>query len=92
MEKRLEIHYSGMVQGVGFRYTVLRISEMCPNVSGFVRNLSNSKVQVVLEGEEEVLKDFLDRIQRSFLKSYISGRELHWDNPKHEYNNFQIAF
>jgi len=45
-------YFSGRVQGVGFRYTAKNIA-MRHNVSGFVKNLSDGRVQVVIEGPDE---------------------------------------
>ncbi|MDP3980608.1 MAG: acylphosphatase [Chlamydiota bacterium] len=92
MEKRLEIYYSGNVQGVGFRYTVLRISEMFQGIKGFVRNLSDGRVQVVAEGDAGDLEAFQQRIEKSFLKNYILGREVTWVHIKSEFNSFTIAY
>lgn len=50
--------YSGRVQGVGFRYTAQRLAEGFP-VVGFVRNLPDGRVELVAEGEPEVVEAFL---------------------------------
>jgi acylphosphatase len=47
----------GRVQGVGYRYYVISCAEKT-HVSGYVKNLPDATVQVVAEGEEEVLDDF----------------------------------
>ena len=45
---------SGRVQGVGYRYFVLREAERL-GLAGFARNLPDGRVEVVAEGAEEVL-------------------------------------
>ena len=47
--ERREVYYSGHVQGVGFRYTAASLAASL-DVSGFVRNLSDGRVQLVVEG------------------------------------------
>ena len=44
----------GRVQGVGYRYFVLREAERL-HVSGFARNLPDGRVEVVAEGSDEAL-------------------------------------
>jgi acylphosphatase len=48
--ERRTIYYSGVVQGVAFRWTTLRVLEGQP-VTGYVRNLADGRVELVLEGE-----------------------------------------
>ena len=44
-------HFSGHVQGVGFRYTVADVAEDF-DVRGYVRNLPDGRVELVAEGDE----------------------------------------
>ena len=53
---------SGRVQGVGYRYFVLRQADAL-GVSGFARNLADGAVEVVAEGTEAVLADFEARLR-----------------------------
>jgi acylphosphatase len=46
---RREVFYSGRVQGVGFRWTVRHIAQSHA-VTGFVKNLEDGRVQLVVEG------------------------------------------
>ena len=46
---RATVQYSGDVQGVGFRYTAVTIARGY-NVSGYVQNLSDGRVRLVVEG------------------------------------------
>jgi len=47
----------GRVQGVGYRYFVLRQADVI-GVSGFARNLPDGSVEVVAEGGEDALERF----------------------------------
>ena len=54
---RLHIHYSGRVQGVGFRYRVKTLTTGY-EVIGTVRNLADGRVELIVEGMKEELAEF----------------------------------
>jgi len=56
--ERRQVRYSGRVQGVGFRYTTRHIAGRF-DVCGYVRNLANGQVELVVEGRPRVLDEFL---------------------------------
>ncbi len=60
---RYTIHFSGHVQGVGFRYTACQCAETC-TVAGFVTNLPDGRVKLVAEGEKEELDALLTSIKK----------------------------
>ena len=52
---RKTIYYSGRVQGVGFRWTTRRIA--CEyDVTGYVMNLPDGRVELAVEGPAKVVK------------------------------------
>ena len=67
--ERREILYSGMVQGVGFRWTTLRALEGLA-LTGYVRNRPDGRVELVLEGPPGVIDEGLGQIRGS-LARYI---------------------
>ena len=88
MKKRLHAVFSGTVQGVGFRFTAERLARRFP-VAGFVRNLSNGKVEVVVEGEESKVQDFLAQVEQAF-KDYIREVDVKWGKATDEFEGFGI--
>ncbi|MBN1472889.1 MAG: acylphosphatase [Syntrophaceae bacterium] len=58
---RKRVYYSGRVQGVGFRYTAVRISQN-HKVSGYVRNMMDGRVEMVAQGAEAEVERFLDEL------------------------------
>ena len=89
--KRMQIFFSGTVQGVGFRFTAERLARRF-SVSGFVRNLDDGRVEVVAEGEETALVDFLTAIRGSGMKDYIRDVEAHWSNAQGTFKGFGITY
>ena len=60
-EKRIHLLFSGHVQGVGFRYSTRQVAERL-DLSGWVRNLSDGRVEAVIEGPLTALELFVDEI------------------------------
>jgi len=92
MKKRVRVFYSGRVQGVGFRFTAERIALEMGDIYGWVRNLPDGRVEVVAEGEEERLNEFLRRIREGLMKRYIKREDVIWENYKQEFDDFEIRF
>jgi acylphosphatase len=67
--QRREIHYSGRVQGVGFRYTVCKIARAFA-VAGYVKNLPDGRVELVVEGLAAEI-DVMLRAIRDEMDRYI---------------------
>jgi acylphosphatase len=59
--ERRRVYYSGRVQGVGFRFTCQRLATGF-DVDGYVRNLDDRRVEVVVEGEPAVCDAFLEAV------------------------------
>jgi len=90
MKKQVHAYYSGRVQGIGFRYTaqdLARDSGIC----GWAKNLSDGRVEIVVEAEEEVLQDFLNRISQHFSR-YIQDTAVQWQEARGESKDFSIKF
>jgi acylphosphatase len=88
--KRAHVFYSGRVQGVGFRFTAASIADDL-GLSGWIRNLSDGRVESVCEGEEKKVKKFLDSIAGEFNR-YIINADINWEPPAKEFKNFNITF
>jgi acylphosphatase len=59
--ERLRVVYSGRVQGVGFRFTAERLAYQF-DVGGWVRNLDDGRVELVVEGEPAETAALLEAI------------------------------
>jgi acylphosphatase len=66
----LQVFYEGNVQGVGFRWTV-RHAATGFDVTGWIRNLPDGRVELQVNGEENEARAFLDRIAQGELHSLI---------------------
>jgi len=79
-----DVWYSGHVQGVGFRLSVLRVAHGY-DVAGGVRNLPDGRVLLQAAGEPDEVGAFLDEVRRQ-LSAYIrlvEEREF-WGAPRRD--------
>ena len=90
MQKQLHAFYSGRVQGVGFRFTAMYIAQEM-NVAGWVKNLSDARVEVVAEAEEDILLEFLSRLEHKFCR-YIQDKDIDWQPASGKFIGFKLEF
>lgn len=86
---RLQVFYSGRVQGVGFRYTVKTVATGF-EITGTVRNLSDGRVELVAEGRKDELAEFQQAIRESGLAGFIQGEQVVWGQPEGGFRGFEI--
>jgi acylphosphatase len=72
----LQVFYEGHVQGVGFRWSIKQIARGF-DVSGFVRNLPDGRVELQASGADEEVRAFLNAIGESELRSLIKSTSEH---------------
>jgi acylphosphatase len=65
---RSRVLYAGRVQGVGFRWTCQTIARGFP-VAGWVRNLPDRRVELVVEGEDAEVTAFLAAVAERWSNS-----------------------
>ena len=68
-----QVFYDGNVQGVGFRWSVKQIAKGF-DVIGWVRNLSDGRVELQASGEADELTAFLEAIGQSELRAHIKDQ------------------
>lgn len=85
----LEVFYSGRVQGVGFRYQTLQVAKEF-EVSGYVKNLADGRVQMEAEGLQSEVIAFRDELERQ-MTSYIHSREERSEVRPRTFSGFVIV-
>ncbi len=56
------VYFSGRVQGVGFRYATLQVAKEY-EVAGYVRNLTDGRVQLEVEGRVAEVTAFVAAVE-----------------------------
>jgi acylphosphatase len=85
---RAEVHFEGHVQGVGFRFTAQATAGRYAIV-GYVRNLPDGRVELVVEGEKGEIDRFLADLSRR-MEGHIQ-RQHRTDLPAtREFTRFSV--
>ena len=82
------IHFSGRVQGVGFRYETLKVAKGY-EVTGFVQNLTDGRVHLVAQGSKSEVEEFVSAVSEQ-LSDYIREREETVVPSKVTHRTFEI--
>ena len=89
---RYKIVVSGNVQGIGYRFFSENEAQKL-NLTGWVRNLSNGDVEILAEGEENILNEFISILKTKHSYATISNMKIQKKEiVKNEFLNFKIAF
>lgn len=87
-EERRDVRFHGHVQGVGFRYTARALAGRRA-VTGYVQNLVDGDVRMVVEGRPAELDDLIDTIQQSMAR-YITDTRVDRGPATGEFDGFRI--
>ena len=89
MEKGLHVIVRGLVQGVGFRYFVLRKANAL-GLSGYVRNQMDGAVEIVAEGDLALLEDLLSAVRVGPRSAAVRDVAVEWTDATHHYTDFEV--
>lgn len=75
--RQLHLFISGLVQGVSFRANAQRMAHTL-QLTGWVRNLADGRVELLAQGEEKNLKSLLAWAHHGPAQSRVDHVETHW--------------
>ena len=84
------VHFSGTVQGVGFRFTARGVAQRYA-VTGYVRNLVDGRVEMVVSGERKEILAYLDALRKN-MGDYIAAENGRWMETPEQFETFDIRF
>jgi len=90
-QTRFTAYFEGRVQGVGFRYSVERLSSDY-DVTGFVRNEHDRSVTLLAEGKHDELIRFLNAVKTSHVGRYVNGITLRWGKASNDFQSFSVTY
>ncbi len=85
------IFVSGKVQGVGFRFRT-RLKALKLEITGWVKNLPDGRVEIVAQGEKNNLNELLNWIKSTLFFSKVEKINFFQEELKDRYNNFLIKY
>lgn len=88
---RAKIKVQGIVQGVGYRFFVIRKAREY-RVFGYVSNLPDGNVEVVAEGDKGLLLDFIEELRIGPESATISAVDVEWFDRPREFEDFDIRY
>jgi len=90
MKKGVHLVVSGMVQGVGFRYYVHRCARQ-HRLRGWVKNMADGSVEILAEGYEDELKEFIADIKKGARFSRVDEVKVDWRGFSNKFRGFAIV-
>jgi len=91
MKVRAHVYISGLVQGVYFRYETMRRARRL-NVTGWVRNLPDGRVEAIFEGEREAVEKMISFCRRGPPGAIVRDVKVSWGEPTGEFRDFKIIY
>jgi len=90
-KNRVEILVGGLVQGVGFRYYILK-NAVKLGLVGFTKNLYTGEVLTIAEGEKYKLEELVKLIKIGPTYADVRKVKLKWGKPTGEFNKFEVRY
>jgi acylphosphatase len=91
MEVRAEIVVNGLVQGVGYRYFVVREAQKL-GLKGFTQNLYTGEVLTVVEGERAIVEEMIRILKIGPMHASVKSCKVDWQETKNEFTDFEVKF
>ena len=90
-KQRIHLFIKGKVQGVFFRQA-LKVMAKKNNVNGWVRNLSDGRVEAVLEGEDVSVSTLVEWSHAGSANASVEDIEIKNEKYKEEFTKFDVLY
>lgn len=88
---RAHVYVTGRVQGVYFRQNTKQQAQM-QGVKGWVRNLSDGRLEAVFEGEEKAVVTMVNFCGKGPAGAQVSDVAVIWESFADEFLSFTILY
>lgn len=86
---RAHVYISGYVQGVNFRASTRR-EAVTHGVTGWVANVSDGRVEAILEGEASDVQRVIDWCHQGPPRAHVEKVEVNWEPYAGEFDGFDV--
>ena len=91
MKIRAHVIVTGKVQGVFYRAeTAIKAKQL--NVTGWIRNLPDGRVEAVFEGQETDVRKIIDFCKRGPPNAYVVNVDVKRQEWKGEFDSFRVRY
>ena len=90
-KQRIHLFIKGKVQGVFFRQTTKVMAEK-KNVTGWVKNLHDGRVEAVLEGNDIDVSEVVEWCHEGPVNAVVDDVEIITEQYKGEFSKFDILY
>lgn len=92
-QKKIRVHIiiSGIVQGVNFRYYTRETARRL-NLTGWVKNLPDGKVETIAEGDEKAIDEFIEWCRKGPKSARVESIEAKKGKYIGEFHDFKIDY
>jgi acylphosphatase len=88
---RMHLLVSGRVQGVFFRDNTQRWASSL-GLKGWVRNLPDGRVEVLVEGDKDSVEDLISRVKQGPPMSHVENLDIKKEEFTGEFTDFRITW
>lgn len=88
---RVRLHISGIVQGVFFRANTESVARSLA-LTGWVRNLTDGRVEVVAEGPYDKITELINWCHEGPPVASVDNVEMEWEEPTGELETFETHY
>ncbi len=89
MKTRAHVFITGRVQGVFFRLETKRNADK-HDVTGWVRNLQDGRVEAMFEGEKDAVEKLITFCKHGPFGAKVTDFELIWESYKGTFDRFKL--
>lgn len=89
--KRTKIIVNGLVQGVGFRYFVIRRAKKL-GLKGYTQNLYSGEVLTEVEGDEGLIQELIKELKVGPSQAHVKNCIVEWSEYKNEFKDFEVRY
>ena len=91
VQRRVHIFVNGRVQGVFFRQAT-KVIAIKNNVTGWVRNLDDGRVEILIEGDDKCIDSVVAWCDCGPANSRVDDIQINNENYLGSFENFEVRY